>query len=72
MQVTFIDEVNGKLPVTQFHEIESVDDVVIAEQLAASALEYEARVPKAAVTSKLKTNVEVKVALSDVTAKVTL
>lgn len=59
MEVTFIDELNGKPPITQYHEVESVDDAVIAEQLALSALEYESRIPISAGTSKLALNVVV-------------
>lgn len=43
MEVTFIDEVNGKDSVTCLHEVESTDSTVIAEQLSLAALEYEAR-----------------------------
>ena len=63
MQVTFTDEVNGKPPVTQYHEVESTDETVIAEQLAATALEYEARIPEVSDTANLKTNVAVEVTL---------
>lgn len=43
LTVTFTDEVNGKVDCTCYHEIESVDSTVIAEQLSKAALEYEAR-----------------------------
>lgn len=60
MTVTFVDEVNGKPDITFYHEVESTDDAVIAEQLAAVAMEYESRVPVVVVASKLKLDVAVK------------
>ena len=44
MTVTFIDQVNDKEDITCYHEIESTDDAIIAEQLSATATEYESRV----------------------------
>lgn len=43
MEVTFKDEVNGKVDCTCLHEVESTDSTIIAEQLSIAALEYEAR-----------------------------
>lgn len=43
MEVTFKDEVNGKVDCTCLHEVESKDSTIIAEQLSLAALEYEAR-----------------------------
>lgn len=59
MAVVFTDAVNGKPPVTQYHEVESTDDAVIAEQLSAAAIEYESRVAPVVTASKLKLNTAV-------------
>ena len=55
MEVTFIDEVNGKADCTCLHEVESIDPAVIAEQLSLSALEYEARAEASQAAPKLVT-----------------
>jgi hypothetical protein len=62
MEVTFIDELNGKPDVTQYHEVESTDDTVIEDELAEAALEYEARIPPVIVASKLALRTAVKAA----------
>lgn len=59
LQVTFIDEVNGKANCTCRHEIESVDPAVIAEQLSIAALEYEGRIPESVVAPVVETNKEI-------------
>lgn len=59
MTVTFIDDVNGKPPVTSYHEVESIDSAVIAEQLAITAREYEARIPEAVTQATPVTGVAV-------------
>jgi hypothetical protein len=41
--VTFTDEVNGKPPVTHYHEVESTDQDVIEATLSWAAQEYEER-----------------------------
>lgn len=65
MEVTFIDEVNGKTNCTCRHEIESTDSTVIAEQLSLAALEYEARAATSEVVPTLVTG-------EAVTAEVTI
>jgi len=61
LEVTFTDEVNGKQSVTQLHEIESIDEVVIAEQLTLSAIEFENRLgEKVQTVNQIETGVEVK------------
>lgn len=62
MEVTFIDELNGKPDVTQYHEVESTDDTVIEDELAQAALEYESRIPPVIVASKLALRTAVKAA----------
>ena len=59
MEVTFIDEVNGKDSVTCLHEVESSDEAVIAEQLSLAALEFEAREAASPVSPVLVTGQEV-------------
>ena len=65
MEVTFIDEINGKDSVTCLHEVESSDEAVIAEQLSLAALEYEARAATSEVVPTLVTG-------EAVTAEVTI
>lgn len=59
LTVTFTDEVNGKVDCTCYHEIESVDSTVIAEQLSKAALEYEARAATSPVAPVLVVGQEV-------------
>lgn len=59
LTVTFTDEVNGKVDCTCYHEIESVDSTVIAEQLSKAALEYEARAATVTEAPVLVTGQEV-------------
>jgi hypothetical protein len=54
--VTFTDEVNGKADCTCYHEIESIDDTKIQEELEKAALEYEVREEKVSTVSKLETD----------------
>ncbi len=66
LEVTFIDEINGKPSVTSKHEIESLDEAVINEQLTLSALEYESRVEAVQTPKTIVTGVEVKAEVMEV------